>query len=144
MHTFSTADMSACMAHGVSFPSNQVRSQEDEVVYKCVGLLRTAKSLLLLISITGVCINTLRPIQNGSHLANNISKCIFMNENVGISITILLRFDPKGPINNIPALVQMMAWCRPGNNPLSESMMVRLPSMMVRLPSMMVRLASMS
>ena len=25
-----------------------------------------------------------------------------------------------GPINNIPALVQIMAWCRPGDKPLSE------------------------
>ena len=27
---------------------------------------------------------------------------------------------PKGPINNIPALVQIMAWPRPGDKPLSE------------------------
>ena len=33
-----------------------------------------------------------------------------------------------GQISNTPALVQMMAWCRPGNKPLSESMMVRLPT----------------
>ena len=33
---------------------------------------------------------------------------------------------PKGPINNIPALVQIMAWCRPGDKPLSEPMMVCL------------------
>ena len=32
------------------------------------------------------------------------------NENVWIPIQILLRFVPKGPINNIPALVQLMAW----------------------------------
>ena len=29
-----------------------------------------------------------------------------------------------GPINNIPALVQIMAWRRPGDKPLSEAMMV--------------------
>ena len=28
--------------------------------------------------------------------------------------------------NNIPALVQIMAWCRPGNKPLSEPMLVNL------------------
>ena len=37
-----------------------------------------------------------------------------------------LKFVPKGPINNIPALVQKMAWRRPGNKPLSEPMMVNL------------------
>ena len=51
-----------------------------------------------------------------------------MNENVRISIKISLKFVPNGPINNIPALVQMMAWRRLGDRPLSESMMVRLPT----------------
>ena len=36
------------------------------------------------------------------------------------------EFVPKGPINNIPALVQIMAWHLPGNKPLSEPMMVSL------------------
>ena len=36
------------------------------------------------------------------------------------------QFVPKGPINNIPALVQIMAWRRPGDKPLSESVMVSL------------------
>ena len=35
-------------------------------------------------------------------------------------------FVPKGPINNIPALVQIMAWRRPGDKPLSEPIMVSL------------------
>ena len=35
-------------------------------------------------------------------------------------------FVPKRPINNIPALVQIMAWRRQGDKPLSEPMMVRL------------------
>ena len=38
----------------------------------------------------------------------------------------LLKFDPKVKINNIPALVQIMAWCRSGDKPLSEPMMVKL------------------
>ena len=40
-----------------------------------------------------------------------IFKCIFLNENVLILIKISLKFVPKGPINSIPALVQIMA-CR--------------------------------
>ena len=51
---------------------------------------------------------------------------IFLNENVRISIKISLKFAPKGPINNIPALVQIMAWRRPGDKPLSEPTMVSL------------------
>ena len=48
---------------------------------------------------------TLRPRQNDRQFADNIFKRIFLNENVRISIEISLKFVPKGPINNIPALV---------------------------------------
>ena len=71
-------------------------------------------------------LNTLRPRQNGRHFADDIFKCIFLNENVRISIKISLKFVLKDPINNIPALVQIIAWCRPGDKPLSEPMMVSL------------------
>ena len=55
-------------------------------------------------------------------------KRIFFNENVWISIKISLKFVPKGPINNIPALVQIMAWCHSGDKPLYEPKMVSLPT----------------
>ena len=73
-----------------------------------------------------VTINTLRPRQNGRHFADDIFKCIFLNENVWIPTKISMKFVPKGPINNIPALVQIMAWRRPGDKPLSEPMLVSL------------------
>ena len=41
-------------------------------------------------------------------------------------IKISLKLVRKGPINNIPALVQIMAWRRPGDKPLSEPMLVSL------------------
>ena len=69
-------------------------------------------------------LNTLRPRQDGRHFPDDIFKCIFLNENVWISIKISLKFVPKGPINIIPALVQIMAWRRPGAKPLSEPMVV--------------------
>ena len=49
-------------------------------------------------------INTLSPRQNGHHFSDDIFKCIFLNENVWIPIEISLKFVPKGPIDNIPAL----------------------------------------
>ena len=73
-------------------------------------------------------LNSLRPRQNGRNFADDTFKCIFLNENISISIKISLKFVPNGPINNIPALVQIMAWRRPGNKPLSEPMMVNLPT----------------
>ena len=71
-------------------------------------------------------INAWRPRQNGRHFPDDIFKCIFLNENIWILIDMSLKFFPKGPINNIPALVQIMAWRRPGDKPLSEPMMVSL------------------
>ena len=71
-------------------------------------------------------VNTLRLRQDGRHFPDDIFKCIFLNENVLISIKISLKFVPKGPINKIPALAQIMAWRRPGGKPLSEPMMVSL------------------
>ena len=56
-----------------------------------------------------------------------IFKCILLNENVTIWIKISLKFVPEGPINNILAMVQLMAWHQTGDKPLSEPMMVRLP-----------------
>ena len=46
----------------------------------------------------------------GRHFVDDIFKCIFLNENTSISINISLKFVPEGRINNIQALVQIMAW----------------------------------
>ena len=71
---------------------------------------------------------TLRPRQNGRHFPDDLFKCIFLNENVWISIKISQKFVPKCATDNIPALVQIMAWRRLGDKPLSEPMIVRLPT----------------
>ena len=91
------------------------------------------KLLLILLKTGLVCekiwyLNTLRPGQNERHFVDDIFKFIFLNKNVWIQIKISLKFVPKCPITNIPALVQIMAWRRPGDKPLSEPMMVRLPT----------------
>ena len=70
------------------------------------------------------CFNTLRPRLNGHHFPDDIFKRIFLNQNVRIPINISLEFVPKGPVNNIPALFQIMAWHRPGDKPLSVRMCV--------------------
>ena len=71
-------------------------------------------------------LNSLRPRPNRRHFADDIFKCIFENKNEWISPRISLKLVPKVRINNIPALVQIMAWRRPGDKPLSEPMMVSL------------------
>ena len=75
-----------------------------------------------------VSLNSLRPRQNRRHFADDVFKYNFLNENVWIPIKISLNFVPSGPINDMSALVQIMAWRRPGDRPLSEPMMDSLPT----------------
>ena len=67
-------------------------------------------------------LNTLRPRQNGRHFANDIFKRILLNEIHCICIRISLKYVQRGPIMNMSALVQMTAWRRTGDMPLSEPM----------------------
>ena len=71
-------------------------------------------------------VNSLRPRVNRRPFVDDILKCIFLNENEWISPMISLKFASKVRINNIPALVQIRAWRRPGDKPLSEPMLVSL------------------
>ena len=71
-------------------------------------------------------VNTLRPGQDGRHFADDIFTCIFINENCCSLIKFSLKYVRKYPIDNNPALVQIMAWRRSGDKPLSEPMMVNL------------------
>ena len=73
-------------------------------------------------------VNTLRPRQDGRHSADNIFICIFFNEYCCILIEFPLKYVRKGPIDNNPALVQIMAWRRSGDKPLSEPMVISLPT----------------
>ena len=66
-------------------------------------------------------VNTLRPRQNCRHFTDNVFKCIFVNANCGISRNIQLKFVPKDQ-----ALVQIMAWWRPCDQPFCEPRMISL------------------
>ena len=88
---------------------------QNQSYWKCLAVIVGVRS-----------VNTLRPRQDGRHFSGDIFKSIFLNENIQISIKISLNCVPKGSINNIPALVQIMDWRRSGDKPLSEPMMVSL------------------
>ena len=68
-------------------------------------------------------LNSYPPGQSVRHFANNIFKCIFLNENVRIFIQFSLTFVPKGHVNNKSAFVLVMACRLFGNKPLPEPMM---------------------
>ena len=90
--------------------------QEDWCIF---WLLHYLKALI---------ISKLRLRQNGRHFPDDIFKYFFLNKKIWISIKNSLNFVPKGPVNNIPALVQLMSWRQPGDKPLSEPVVVSLLS----------------
>ena len=109
---------------------DSILPMEHEYLFKFYILLGTEMQDTADIRLYGwqwqTSLKTLRLRQNGRQFPDDIFKCIFLNENVWISTKISLKFVPKGPINNIPTLVQIMAWRQQGDKPLSEPMMVRL------------------
>ena len=82
-----------------------------------------------------VLFDSLWPRRNRHHFAD-IFKCIFLHENIWSSIKISLKGIPKGLINNIPVLVQIMAGSLPGGKPLSEPMLFCLLMQMRNSASM--------
>ena len=62
-------------------------------------------------------INSSRLRQNGRHFPDDIFKGFFLNQSIWSSIEVSLKFIPKCPIKNIPALIQIMACRRPGDKP---------------------------
>ena len=60
-------------------------------------------------------INTLRPNKIVAISQTTFSTAFSWMKDVWMSIKISLRFVPKVQINNIPALVQIMHWCHPGD-----------------------------
>ena len=57
--------------------------------------------------------------------ADDIFKCILLNENDRILIRISLKFVPCRPIDNKAALVKVMAWRRKGDKLLPEPMLTQ-------------------
>ena len=58
-------------------------------------------------------------------LADDIFNCIFLNENDRIPIQISLKYVPRSPSDNKPALLQVMAWRRTSDKPLPGAMMTQ-------------------
>ena len=117
-----------CVSNGVTSPLHGVVNRWLTLLI--IGYSWGAKSNFYLMTfvLRSLSFSTLRPWQHGCHFPDGIFRCIFLNEDIWIAINISLNFVPKGPIDNIPALVQIMAWHRSGDKPLSEPMMVSLPT----------------
>ena len=79
-----------------------------------------------------ILMNSSIPGQNDRRCANYMFKYIFVNEKYFILIKSSLKFVTNSPINNKPALVWIMAWCRIGDKFLSESMLIRFTDAYMR------------
>ena len=69
-----------------------------------MNVYHTGTNLYVLFILWHLMLNTVRPRRNRIDFAYDIFECIFLWK-VLILIKISLKFIPKGPINNIPALI---------------------------------------
>ena len=76
--------------------------------------------------------NSSPPGQNGRHFADDMFKCISLNENIWMSNKISLKYVSWGLIDNMTALIQIMAWRHPGDKPLSEPMLTQFTDTYMR------------
>ena len=79
----------------------------------------------LLESSTGYTLTYLTLDKMAANLADDIFNCILLNENDRIPIQISLKYVPRTPVDNMPVVVQVMAWRWTGDKPLPEPMMTR-------------------
>ena len=64
--------------------------------------------------------------KKGRHFANDIS-CALYWENICILIQVWLKCVPMSPLNDLSALVWVMAWRRTGDKPLPEILITQVP-----------------
>ena len=73
------------------------------------------------------------PLDKMAHiLADDYFGWIFLNENDITPIRISLKYVPRSPIDNKPAMVQVMAWRRTGDKPLPETMLTQFTDAYMR------------
>ena len=67
---------------------------------------------------------------NVCHLADDIFKCIFMDDFLLIKIS--LKFVPSGPSDNSATFLYLIRWCRAGGDPWYESTMAYITEILMR------------
>ena len=65
-------------------------------------------------------------------ISQTIFSCIFVNEKFWILNKISVKFVPKGPIDNNPALAKVMTWRKMGDRPLYEPILTQLTDAYMR------------
>ena len=91
---------------GKGIPILKIRWLREHLIFN-MGIPILVRRHLYIETDPWLYINILRLRQYGCHFADDIFRCIFLNQNVWFLIKIPLKFVPKGLINNIPALVHI-------------------------------------
>ena len=76
------------------------------ISYKIYQFTRTEPKVVMQLKMINVDVYSSPPGWNDRHFADDIFKCIFVNERMCILINISLKFTPKDPIDNNPALIR--------------------------------------
>ena len=79
-----------------------------------------------------ICLTHLPLEKMAAILADDNFKCMSLNENYRIPILVSLKFIPRSRIDNMPALVQVMAWHWTGNKLLPELMLTQFTDAYMR------------
>ena len=108
----------SCTCQGEGWRNSSV--YDIVVLYHCITCVRPV--------VTSLCYHHIEAETKWPPFCRRHFQVHFLNDNVWIWIKVSLKSVPKSPVNNIPALVWIMAWCRPGDKALSEPFMVSLPT----------------
>ena len=109
--------ISAChWLSAITLHNNKLMEKDASFFYR--GLRKIGIKLYELI------FNLSPPGQNGHLFPDYIFGWIFVNEKYCILVKISLKIVTKGPIDNNPALVQIMTWRRISDKPLCEPMLI--------------------
>ena len=124
-----------CWAQTVMSAPSQCHVGWGFLSYNVSGLLRQV-SLLIVFSVSHnhiigiipkrqiVMFNSSPLDKMAASFADDIFKCIFLNENDRIPIQISLKLVPRSAIDNEPVLVKVLAWRRTGDKPLTGPIMI--------------------
>ena len=86
----------------------------------------TLTSWWIVVIYVNISFNSSRLGQNDHYFGRWQFQMHFFYENDVIPLRISLKFVPRSPINNKPALVQVIAWHQTGDKPLPEPMLTQL------------------
>ena len=101
-------------------PSNNPLHVRTDIV-TCTWCIRSRNSVVVSCACVKLMIfNTLRPRQNGRYIRKRHFQTHFLEWKLLSFVLISVKYVPSCSIINMPALVQMMAWHRTSDKPLSE------------------------